>query len=239
MLYLWRQSYSTIRPIGSSALLSMVAHGVLITSAVIVTRRPATLEGEGIANRAYYLVPPDRPARSEQSTETLRYIELAPPGLGAGFGPISLEPERSEQALVPRSRGDMAADAYDAVRTPAVDGDDSVFTMLEVDSSVVRSAESLAPAFPLTMLRQGLEGAVYAQYVVDTSGFADTTSLRIIRSTHPDFAASVRDALPYMRFRPAKIGSGNVRQLVEQEFRFKIQQAAAIPDSQTKARRTP
>ena len=80
---------------------------------------------------------------------------------------------------------------------------------------------------------------MYAQYVVDTSGFADTTSLRIIRSTHPDISASVRDALPYMRFRPAKIGSASVRQLVEQEFRFKIQQAAAIPDSQTKARRTP
>jgi TonB family protein len=89
------------------------------------------------------------------------------------------------------------------------------------------------------MLRQGQEGAVYVQYVVDTSGFADATSLRIVRSTHPDFSASVRDALPYMRFRPAKIGSVTVRQLVEQEFRFRIQQAAAVPDDETKGRRTP
>src|SRR4029078_9927259 len=101
--------------------------GVCARAPWSVPRDPAALDGDGIANRAYYLVPPDRPARSEQSTETLRYIELAPPGLGAGFGPIRLQPERGEQPLVPRPRGDMAADAFDALHTPALDGDDSVF----------------------------------------------------------------------------------------------------------------
>jgi hypothetical protein len=32
----------------------------------------------------------------------------------------------------------------------------------------------------------------------------------------------VRDALPYMRFSPAKIGSHKVRQLVQQSFTFRI-----------------
>jgi len=32
----------------------------------------------------------------------------------------------------------------------------------------------------------------------------------------------VREALPYMRFEPARIGALKVRQLVEQQFSFKI-----------------
>jgi hypothetical protein len=42
-----------------------------------------------------------------------------------------------------------------------------------------------------------------------------------------------------MRFYPAKVGSKKVRQLVEQEFTFKIQQAAtdAMPATQASAKK--
>jgi hypothetical protein len=72
-----------------------------------------------------------------------------------------------------------------------------------------------------------MQGSVTTQYVVDTTGFADTTSLKIMRSTHQEFADAVRAALPYMRFFPAKVGSKKVRQLVEQEFSFRIEQPTA------------
>jgi hypothetical protein len=42
---------------------------------------------------------------------------------------------------------------------------------------------------------------------VDTTGFADTSSLRIMSATHPDFVTAVREALPYMRFEPARSGT--------------------------------
>ena len=97
-----------------------------------------------------------------------------------------------------------------------------MFTKLEVDSAVVRSQSSAAPAYPLDLLSKHIEGTVVARYVVDTTGFADTTSFEVIRSTNPEFIRSVRDALPYMRFSPAKIGTHKVRQLVEQPFTFRI-----------------
>lgn len=59
-------------------------------------------------------------------------------------------------------------------------------------------------------------------YVVDTTGFADVSSFEVIRATHPGFVQAVRDALPHMRFSPAKIGAVHVRQLVEQPFTFRI-----------------
>ena len=74
----------------------------------------------------------------------------------------------------------------------------------------------------MDLLSKHVEGTVVARYIVDTTGFADTTSFEVIRSTNPEFIRSVRDALPYMRFSPAKIGSHKVRQLVEQPFTFRI-----------------
>jgi hypothetical protein len=59
-------------------------------------------------------------------------------------------------------------------------------------------------------------------------------------TTHEEFADAVRAALPYMRFFPAKVGSKKVRQLVEQEFSFKIEQAAVqatTPATQASAKK--
>jgi TonB family protein len=72
------------------------------------------------------------------------------------------------------------------------------------------------------MLKRKIEGSVFVRYVVDTSGFADVASFEVLRSTHDDFTAAVRAALPDMRFNPARIGKRRVRQLVEQEFSFRI-----------------
>ena len=114
--------------------------------------------------------------------------------------------------------------------TPLVLGtEDSVFSVLDVDTAVVRSTSSAAPAYPLKLLQAHIMGNVMSQYVVDTTGFADTTSFTVIKATHPEFIAAVREALPYMRFSPAKIGSLKVKQLVEQNFSFKIADTVAVP----------
>jgi protein TonB len=103
-----------------------------------------------------------------------------------------------------------------------------VFSVLEVDTAVVRSASSAAPAYPLKLLAARIMGSVSARYVVDTTGFADTSSFEVMKSTNPEFITAVREALPYMRFMPAKIGSIKVRQLVEQQFSFKITDTAIV-----------
>ena len=70
------------------------------------------------------------------------------------------------------------------------------------------------------------------EYVVNTTGFADTTTFQVLDATNPGFVAAVRDVLPYVRFTPAKIGAMKVRQLVEQRFGFRIK-----PDSAAGKRR--
>lgn len=229
MMRLWVESYAKSTPVSSSAVISLVTHAVLIGAAVASTRPPANIDTDWIENRAYYLPPPNRMPSQAGSAETIKYVELAPEGTGAGFG----EPGNGITSGTPHekspSTGDLGRDTTTSDPTPTLGGEDSVFSQLEVDSTVTRYPGSAAPAYPLDMLKQGVQGSVMTQYVVDTSGFADTSSLRILRSTHEDFTAAVRAALPYMRFFPAKVGSKKVRQLVEQEFSFKIQQAATEP----------
>jgi protein TonB len=99
---------------------------------------------------------------------------------------------------------------------------DTVFSVLEVDEMVERYDGSAAPAYPPDLLAMGTEGSVRAQYVVDTTGRVDTTTIEVVLSDDARFTESVRAALAAMRFRPAKREGRPVRQLVEQNFHFRI-----------------
>jgi hypothetical protein len=50
----------------------------------------------------------------------------------------------------------------------------------------------------------------------------------VVRSDDPRFTESVRAVLGLMRFRPARRGGKAVRQLVAQQFRFRIVPAAEM-----------
>src|ERR1700755_630538 len=105
---------------------------------------------------------------------------------------------------------------------PQIESKDSVYSVLEVDTAVVRSATSAAPAYPAKLLAAHVQGFVNARYVVDTTGLADTTTFDVMEATNPEFIVAVKDVLPFMHFQPAKIGPMKVRQLVQQQFSFKI-----------------
>ena len=235
MMRLWVESYSKATPVSSSAMVSVVTHALLIGAAIASTSRPANMEADWIENRAYYLPPPNRMPSQQASGETIKYIELAPEGVGSGFGSGGLGMDRPVVHELSENPGDLGRDTTSSDKTQPLAGADSVFTQLEVDSIVSRYPGSAAPAYPVEMLKQGVQGSVVTQYVVDTTGFADTTSLKIMSMTHEQFANAVRAALPYMRFFPAKVGSKKVRQLVEQEFSFKIEQSASQTTPATQA----
>ena len=76
------------------------------------------------------------------------------------------------------------------------------------------------PAYPSLLRSSGSEGEVRVQYVVDTLGRADTSTFKVLRSTHELFSAAVREALPRMRFHPAEVGGRKVRQVVAEKFTF-------------------
>jgi periplasmic protein TonB len=222
MMRLWANSYSKSTPVVTSATLSVVAHTVVIAACVVATMPSATMAPDSFANRTYYVPPPDRVPGQRGSREAVHYIDLLKEGPGIGDGPRTIGDTRPT-AAVDETVGRASADSVTSPPVAPIPGPpDSVFSVLEVDTAVVRSANSAAPAYPLKLLEAHVMGSVSAQYVVDTTGFADTSSFQVMKATNPEFITAVREALPYMRFTPAKIGSLKVRQLVEQQFSFKI-----------------
>lgn len=223
MMRVWKESYTRKASIGGSAALSTMVHVAVVAAWVVGTLPVASLAANSIANRVFYIPPPDKPPRVAGGQETIHFVNVA--GLGLGPGPSSLD--AAKPIGVPLQSETVGATPPDTAQITTPPGNsetthDSVYTVLEVDSAVVRSASSAAPAYPPELLKQHVEGMVRLRYVVDTTGYADPTSIEVVSSSNPLFLQSVRDVLPQMRFSPAKIGEHKVRQLVEQPFTFHI-----------------
>jgi len=91
------------------------------------------------------------------------------------------------------------------------------------DFQVEKIAELIpgaSPRYPDLLRAANVGGEVVAQFVVDTTGRPIMETLKVLRSTHDLFTASVRAALPNLRFAPAEVGNHKVKQLMEMPFQF-------------------
>jgi hypothetical protein len=66
------------------------------------------------------------------------------------------------------------------------------------------------------------------QVAVDTAGFAESRTARVVRASDPGFAAAVLAIVPAMRFEPARLGEHRVRQLFELREVMVIRQGRAF-----------
>jgi len=206
------------------------AHTALVVS-VVAASLPAHEQPkkERVEREVVYLLPmlpssPNRP--TETSTRHSGGDDGAEPRAQKGWRPVQ--------------RGHGARHAADPVRSPIIPvvmdsvqfAGNPVFVAAELDKVVERDPSSAAPAYPADLQQQQIEGAVAAEWVVDSSGSADTASFRVVAATHPGFVDAVRAALPLMRFRPAEIAGRHVAQMVRQEFMFRIR----LPEPEAPAR---
>ncbi len=223
MLEPWLRRYQTKQRAAPriGATISVIAHALLVAAAIGGTRRPAAVPGNSLYNRVYYLPPPNARPRRPFSEEHIEYVALSLPGPLAGSGTRTTTSPPNDESIA-ESGGSRGRDYATTPNESLVPGTDSVYNEVDVDSVAIRFLWSAAPQYPAELLRKHVQGAVRVQYVVDTSGYADTTSFRVVLATDTGFAAAVRAALPRMRFSPAMIGSKRVRQLVEQDFTFRI-----------------
>jgi TonB family protein len=105
------------------------------------------------------------------------------------------------------------------------------------DRTAQMAVGSPQPAYPPALKASDVRGEVVVQFVVDASGTADTGTFKVIRSSDAAFAASVRAALPSMRFVPACINGRAVRQLVSLPFAFGIPAPSSADSATVAARR--
>jgi protein TonB len=69
--------------------------------------------------------------------------------------------------------------------------------------------------YPSVLQDARIEGRVVVQFVVDTNGRADMSTVKIISATHDGFIEPTRKAIREFRFRPARMGDVKVRMLTQ------------------------
>lgn len=97
--------------------------------------------------------------------------------------------------------------------------------LYEATSEVLnfRPAELVeAPVFkyPPVLAGIGMDGRVQLQFVVDTSGLVEPTSIVVLSGTHPAFVEAAKAGILEARFRPARLGPRAVRQLTRLPVKF-------------------
>ncbi|MGQ0538039.1 MAG: energy transducer TonB [Gemmatimonadaceae bacterium] len=103
---------------------------------------------------------------------------------------------------------------------PAADVPRQVLMEFHVEEPVKQITSRVR--YPDKLRERGICGEVFAVFVVDTLGNADMETFRIVRSTDPLFSQAVRDGVARSRFKPARLHTRLVRQLVHQPFAFSI-----------------
>lgn len=243
MIHLFGDLYERRPPTGMGVLLSVVLHAV-VAIAIVSAPREIPPDDQVMESLVQYLVPADRVASNRQAGQegSLAWHGEGEGGSGEDTGAAGTT-EGDQPAGVELTTGGGSPPAQ---REEPTDEQiyqsmlsDSVHSVVEVDSSVVRYPNSAAPHYPPELLRDRIQGSAFVLYVVDSTGTVDPKSLRVIRATHPDFVEAVREALPRMRFRPAILRGRPVNQLVQQSFAFRITTPAPPKPGPDTTRRIP
>ena len=77
-------------------------------------------------------------------------------------------------------------------------------------------------AYPPQAVTVGIGDSILMQFVVREDGRADLATLRLLRGRYREFAEAAREALPSLRFEPARSGGCPVAQLVQLPFDFLV-----------------
>lgn len=209
------------KPVGSAAA-SLALHILLVVSMATATRAvilDAPIQAEHILK---FLIPPNRSAATSIE-ERANYVTGGSTGAPAVVaGPTAAG--GAGGAVKPAAAAEpVRQDSPQQTPAPAAEVPNNAFSIIEVDSAAERDPTSAAPAYPKSLIEKGLAGHADFRFVVDSTGVIDMATVKLIKASHPDFARAVRDAMPHMKFRAARMGETPVRQLAEQSFVFQLQ----------------
>lgn len=160
------------------------------------------------------LAPSTAPQVPDIPTEAPSVPVEVPTGIptAAPTAPVSGEGTADPNAL-------PSTDAGTPVGLPIGSG---AFDADGVDVPVRMRAGSPLPRYPEILRQSRVSGTVRVRFVVGTNGRAELGTLEILEQSHAAFAEAVRNALPMLRFTPARVGTRTVRQVVEIPLGFEL-----------------
>ena len=199
----------------SSGVLVLAAHGVIGAAAVWATLRPQV--ATGTEHPPLVLPWPAEPDHDR--------LPAAPDGMADPSSPVLDLPTESSIGLPPIDRGtpfDPTQWLHAGVVVGSASGKEAgPLSAASVDELPLLLAGP-APRYPEGLRRAGIEGRVVVETVVDTLGRAEPSSVVIVATPRPGFAAPARDYVMRAVFRPARVHGRAVRVLVRVPIDFAI-----------------
>ena len=214
---------------------SFVIHAVLISGAVYATYSVGNaLEKPKAEKVEFVTVKKDEPPPpKEQPKPPPEVVMKAPPpkGFQVLTAPIKIPDVLPDIDLSKKvtdeadfsGKGVQGGIAKGVVGGTAQKVDENqTYFEFQVEKQVTPMPGNPSPRYPDMLRSANVEGEVLAQFVVDTTGRADMSQFKVLKSTHDLFTNSVRASLPQMKFYPAEVGGKKVRQLVQMPFQFSL-----------------
>lgn len=228
------------RPV-AGAIISTVVHATVVLAMLVSTHRSAQelLEFrrrlEESAVKPQFIIPPNRGA--PPASAAIHYMAMGGGEAREGVANSRKKFDKRGDFGVAQVRGAQVPPETPTVNVPESTLPDNAYSVLDVDSAAVRDPSSAAPAYPAVMMLKSIEGHATMRFVIDSTGLIDLTTVALLDASHAEFVQAVRDAMPRMRFHPAKMGLQAVRQLAEQLFKFEIKKVASSGESGTASKK--
>jgi protein TonB len=211
---------------------SIVLHTVLISAAVYATARAGAKDEKAKSEKIQFVEMKKEPPKVPDKPPPPKEVIVKPPppkGFTVLRAPLKIDikiPEIDLSKAVTNEKDFSGKGVAGGTGSGVVGGTGPVTNQTYFEFQVEKPAEMLQespkPKYPSVLESSGIAGEVQAQFVVNSSGKADTESFKVLKSTNELFTQAVKNVLPRMRFSPAMIGGKPVNQLVQQSFQFAV-----------------
>ena len=215
----------------SATVISFALHAALVGSAVAATAVevdvsptvPVTVTTLVYPRSRQTMVPPARPASPTPTAPSPTPPIMPPVEVPTTLPPVPEPgtPPMDPWTTLPTSPGSPGGSG-DPTAASGPGGDIGPMWPEDVARHAMPLGGVRAPRYPEPLRTRRLEGIVVASFVVDTLGRVEPASFKARESAHALFEQAVRTAVMSQRFRPAEWNGHRVRQLVEQQFVFRL-----------------
>jgi protein TonB len=212
--------------------LSIVFHVVIISLLVWVTANAGTEMAKERRQEDVKFVQVKKPPPPEPEKPPPPQVVVTPPppkGFQVPVPPVNI-PDKIPDVDLSKSvtnEADFSGKGVEGGVARGVAGgtghvnNDQPYFEFQVEKPVLAREGNPAPPYPSMLESARVAGEVMAQFVVDTTGRADMSTFKVLKSTNDLFTNSVKNVLPKWHFYPAETGGRKVKQVVQQPFIFK------------------
>lgn len=206
---------------------SVVIHILLITGAVMATKGAAEVVRDRLADTTLVFLEPPKAAPPPDAPPPDAIVSANPPPKGFQTVvaiqdiPTEIPPINLNERFDPKDFTGTGVQGGVSVGVVGGSGPVTGETYLEAQVDDPPDMISQGPRrYPPVLERAGIGGRVVAQFVVDTTGHAESAGFRILSSTNHAFDEPAKEMILKSVFRPGRVRGQAVRVQVQQAVGF-------------------